>query len=78
MMTKQNPSYNFYKYKCVICGAKHKHRNENKYPELCAPCARLAEIYSRQVAKEGNKIELMFSKVRVDLARVDGRMERQS
>ena len=39
----------FYPYKCVECGTPHRHRNGNKFPDLCKSCAiRKAQWLRRQ------------------------------
>jgi hypothetical protein len=30
---------NHFLRKCEDCGAPHRHRNRNKYPDKCKPCA---------------------------------------
>ena len=52
-------SPNFYRYKCNNCGAPHRHRNHNKYPDLCEACAKSQAATDRHIAKMRQK--LMFN-----------------
>lgn len=72
-------SPNFYRYKCHKCGAPHRHRNCNKYPDLCGSCAKSQAATDRHIAKiNAQNITSVFQKIRVDLAKISGHHEAEA
>ena len=72
-------SPNFYRYKCNNCGAPHRHRNHNKYPDLCESCAKSQAATDRHIAKmNAQNITSVFQKIRVDLAKISGHHEAET
>lgn len=74
----QPSSHGHYTYKCVKCGTPHRHRTENKYPELCSLCAkrqsRLDYWNAKKVAEANNKaITGLFKNISIDLAKTSAR-----
>lgn len=49
-----------YDFKCVVCGAPHRHRNRNKFPDFCKRCAVTLGLMSRQKKRENDAFILKF------------------
>ena len=72
----QNKPRGNYRYFCTKCGAPHRHRNCNKYPDLCESCAKRQAQLDRHAANEnGAALNRLFQTVGMDLAKVSGRLE---
>jgi len=69
-------SVNYYRYKCLNCGTPHRHRNKNKYPDLCEPCAKSQAQIDRHIAKANDKaLKDLATNIRFSLAKISGKFE---